>query len=312
MDDQSVTVVGSLNYDMIFTVDRLPHRGETMPTVKAAFCNGGKGANQAVQCARLGLPTRMVGAVGNDAVGEAMLASLSAEGVDVAGISRMEGHSGAAAVHVLPGGSVHATIFTGANGLVTKADIDPLDSVFAASSIVLLQLEIPVDVVEYAIIRAKAQGCKVLLNAAPAAPISRQILKQCDVLMFNEVEAAFYCGVAFSNREDSWGAVQALSAELGNTCVFTLGENGAIACAKGGEPSFCAPCRVPVAETTGAGDSFAGGFAYALAHEMDLTQALLFSTCCSGVTVQGIGGQTAMPRLEQVAALMASRSADEN
>lgn len=306
MGNNTVVVVGSLNYDMIFSVDRLPGKGETMAAREVAFCCGGKGANQAVQCARLGLKTYMAGAVGNDHMGEILLERLWAEKVDTAHVKRCPQNSGVAAVHALSDGSVHATISHGANYAVSMQDIDHLESLFAKAGIVLLQLEIPVEVAEYAIEKAKQCGCKVILNAAPAARIGRETLKRCDILMLNEVEASFYCDQPVRGSEDAREPVRNLAMELGNICVFTLGRNGAIASSAGGPPCFCPSFAVTVVETTGAGDSFAGGFAYATAQGMKLQEAMYFSTCCSGLTVQGVGAQLPMPRLPEVKQFMKS------
>lgn len=308
MKHNTAVVVGSLNYDMIFSVDRLPGKGETMAAQGVQFCCGGKGANQAVQCARLGLKTYMAGAVGNDHMGEILLDRLRAEDVDISHVQRCSQNSGMAVVHALSDGSVHATISRGANYVVSVQDIDHLEPLFREAGIVLLQLEIPVRVVEYAVEKVKRRGCKVILNAAPATRISRETLKLCDILMLNEVEAAFYCNQPVSKCEDAQEPVRTLAMELGNTCVFTLGRNGAIASSAGGPACFCPPCEVAVIETTGAGDSFAGGFAYATLQGMQLQDAMRFSTYCSGITVQGVGAQLSMPRLQDVKQLMKTSS----
>lgn len=308
MAQSAAVVVGSLNYDSIFSVNRLPAQGETMTADGVQFCCGGKGANQAAQCVRLGLPTFMVGAVGTDYMGDALLDGLAQSGVDTAHVKRLPAvTSGLASVLALPGGSVHATIVRGANWHVTNADVDAIEPLLRQAGALLLQLEIPLETVEYAARRAKECGCRVLLNAAPAVPVSRALLAMSDVLMLNEVEAAFYCGQPVSNEADARGPVTALAKELQNTCVFTLGKNGAVAADAAGNFCFCPPCRVHAVETTGAGDSFAGGFACAAIREMPLAQAMNFATCCSGITVQGYGAQAAMPHLAQVEELLCAK-----
>lgn len=300
-------VIGSLNYDTIFSLPHLPAQGETLTAQSVSFCCGGKGANQAAQCARLGLPTHMVGAVGCDYMGETLAGGLAKLHVNTARLRRLPGvTSGLASVFALPGGSVHAAIVRGANYEVTTADVDAAVPLLRQAGVLLLQLEIPTETVEYAAKKAKESGCRVLLNAAPALPVSRELLHRSDVLMLNEVEAAFYCGCAVTGPEDAKAPVLALARELQNTCVFTLGKNGAVAANAQGEFFYQPPCDVKAVETTGAGDSFAGGFAYAMQHAMPLGQAMRFATCCSGVTVQGYGAQDAMPSLSQVEELLAT------
>ena len=194
MKRSSIAVIGSLNYDFILKSARLPVKGETLVADSVSYCGGGKGANQAVQCSRLGLPTFMVGALGDDFMGDSLRAGLVSCGLDVSAVKTVAGPSGQGYVMAASDGSVMASIVRGANYAVTRDDIDRAVPLMEKSSCVVLQLEIPVDVVEYAMRKASDAGCRVVLNAAPACPVSEDSLRLCDVFVVNEVEAAFYAG----------------------------------------------------------------------------------------------------------------------
>ena len=295
-----IVVIGSLNYDIILKSQRLPELGETMPVDQASFSAGGKGANQAVQAAKLGVPTYMVGCVGNDAQGDFLLHNAEKYGVDTTFIRKVAEPSGMGVVNALEDGSVYASIVRGANYAVTQADIDAVQELMCEAAIVILQMEIPPEINEYAVAKAKACGCKVLLNAAPAVP--SQILGECDIVVVNEVEAAFYLGKEISDVEQARAGAAQLAERYRCDIILTLGKSGAVVCEKG-EISFIPSRKVDAIESTGAGDSFIGGTSYALMKGMSLTEACEFATCCSAITVCRLGAQDSMPTLEEVRSL---------
>ncbi|QQO10589.1 ribokinase [Breznakiella homolactica] len=304
MESGTVLVIGSLNYDYILRTDHLPQRGETLTALSYQTCSGGKGANQAVQCAKLGLQTFMAGAVGNDAMGDFLLENLAEYGVDTGSIKTEPVTSGFAMANAAGKGNVFATIVEGANGTVLPRDIDRLDPLFARKPLVILQLEIPAETVEYAVTRAKRCSCPVLLNTAPAAALRKETLAACDFLVMNEVEAQFYCGVSSITPENAGQHIRNISAEYGNTCVFTLGAGGAVLCSEGGEPAFFPAFETEAVETTGAGDSFIGGMAYGLLSGLSGEEMMSLASCCSGLTIRKTGGQPAMPELTDVLPLL--------
>lgn len=294
-----IVVVGSLNYDIILKCGRLPEQGETMPVTGAAFSAGGKGANQAVQAAKLGVKTYMVGCVGKDAHGKDLIASAEKYGLDTTYLKEVEEPTGLGVVNALKDGSVHASIVRGANFAITKADIDAAEEVMKEAEIVILQMEIPMEINEYAIDKAKSCGCKVLLNAAPATEISREYLKKCDILVVNEVEAAFYLGQIIDSAEKAKDGAKKLAELLDADIIITLGSAGSVV-SDGKKITFIPSKKVNAIESTGAGDSFIGAIGYALIHGMNLTQACEFATCCSAITVCRLGAQDSMPTLEEV------------
>lgn len=295
-----IVVIGSLNYDIILKSSRLPECGETMPVDNAAFSAGGKGANQAVQAAKLGVPTYMVGCVGEDAQGTYLKQTANAYGVNTSHVKTIQDvPSGMGVISALEDGSVFASIVRGANYAVTKEHIDAAESLMREAAIVILQMEIPVEINVYAIQKAKACGCKVLLNAAPAMDIPEQYLKMCDIIVVNEVEAAFYLHTDLATIEQAKAGATQLAARYGADIIVTLGKAGSVVSDQG-NLTFIPSKEVKAIETTGAGDSFIGGVGYALIQNMNLTEACKFATACSAITVCRLGAQNSMPTLEEI------------
>ncbi len=299
-----ITVVGSLNYDIVLKIPRLPECGETLPADDAAFSPGGKGANQAVQAAKLGVPVHMVGCVGTDAHGDVLLEAACKYGVDTAHVRRCGEPTGMGVINAMEDGSVFACIVRGANFAVTKEDIDRAEEILKETFLVVLQMEIPQEINGYAIKKAKECGCRVLLNAAPAEEIPLDYLQMCDIIVLNEVEAGFYLNTDVKNEEDARKGAALLAEKYGTDIIITLGKAGAVV-SEQGDITFIPANKVEAIETTGAGDSFIGGVGYALRNGQSLTDACKFAACCSAVTVCRLGAQDSMPFLEEVGKLAA-------
>lgn len=293
MIKKQITVIGSLNYDMILKVKRLPYEGETMAAEGVSMAAGGKGSNQAAQAAKLGIPTYLIGAVGNDSMGEFLIAEAKKYGIITDRIKVVEGSSGLGIVNALEDGSVHATIVRGANYQLTKEDIDKNMDLLESSGVIILQNEILPETNKYVMEIARDLDCKVILNAAPAEELDQEHLAMCDIVVVNEVEASFYCGREIKDMNSAMDAIT-ISRELGNTWVFTLGSQGSLV-ASGERCEFIPSHHVKAIETTGAGDSYIGALGYALCEGMDAFDGGRFSTCCSAITVCGIGAQQSMP-----------------
>lgn len=291
-----ITVVGSLNYDILFGVERLPKRGETLTASTMNFQGGGKGANQAMQAALLGAPVAMIGAVGDDPLGGFLRGQLDRAGVDCSLISVVEEPTGVGVVSFVSDGSVAATIGRGANYALTVEDVHRGAALFERSKVVLLQLENPIEVVAAAAERGRQTGNRVVLNAAPATDLPARLIQQVDILVVNEVEAAFYLdGVDTVGATNAANAVLKLSDRFGAEVVVTLGADGSYVTAGTGLTEFIPAQPVTAVETTGAGDSFIGAMSVALIEGKTLTQAAEYGTLAASITVQSIGAQGSMP-----------------
>lgn len=297
--NKKITVIGSLNYDVILKIPRLPFKGETLTANGAAFSAGGKGANQAVQAAKLKTPTYMVGCVGTDASADFLVNTAKEYGVNVDYIRKIPGSSGMGVINAVEDGSVYACIVRGANFEVTKEDVDNAMPILKESGVCILQNEIPVEIIAYAIDKAKEAGCIVVLNAAPAIELPEECLSKVDILVVNEVEAEFYCHEKIDSVEKAKTEIKKMAEKYNNNVIFTLGKDGAVAY-ENGTIEFIPAMKVDAIETTGAGDSYIGAVSHSIIEGKSLIEACKFATKCSAITVCRMGAQPSMPTLEDV------------
>ena len=296
----SVTVVGSLNEDVLVAVGRLPGRGETVIGRSAAVAPGGKGANQAAAAGELGPGVHMVGRVGEDPAGDRQLAALAGSRVNVSRVLRTPGvPTGTATIPVEQGtGENLIVVVPGANGELVPADAD-VESVRRAA-VLLLQLEVPMETVAAA--AAAARGT-VVLTPAPPQPLPAELLDHVDVLVPNEHELAQLAGAGPGERSPAELVDLARSVA---TCavVVTLGARGALVVPAEGEPFLQAPPPVNAVDTTGAGDCFCGALAQALAADPDLPAAVRFAVTAAALSTTGPGARGALPDAAAVEALL--------
>ena len=297
--NKKITVIGSLNYDVILKIPRLPFKGETLTANGATFSAGGKGANQAVQAAKLKTPTYMVGCVGTDASADFLVNTAKEYCVNVDYIRKVPGSSGMGVINAVEDGSVYACIVRGANFEVTKEDVDNAMHILKESGVCILQNEIPVEIIAYAIDKAKEAGCTVVLNAAPAIELPEECLSKVDILVVNEVEAEFYCHEKIDSVEKAKTEIKKMAEKYNNNIIFTLGKDGAVAY-ENGTIEFIPAMKVDAIETTGAGDSYIGAVSHSIIEGKSLIEACKFATKCSAITVCRIGAQPSMPTLEDV------------
>lgn len=297
--NKKITVIGSLNYDVILKIPRSPFKGETLTANGATFSAGGKGANQAVQAAKLKTPTYMVGCVGTDASADFLVNTAKEYGVNVDYIRKVPGSSGMGVINAVEDGSVYACIVRGANFEVTKEDVDNAMPILKESGVCILQNEIPVEIIAYAIDKAKEAGCTVVLNAAPAIELPEGCLSKVDILVVNEVEAEFYCHEKIDSVEKAKTEIKKMAEKYNNNVIFTLGKDGAVAY-ENGTIEFIPAMKVDAIETTGAGDSYIGAVSHSIIEGKSLIEACKFATKCSAITVCRMGAQPSMPTLEDV------------
>ncbi len=301
----SVLVLGSINMDLVAVAPRFPRPGETLRGQRFFTAPGGKGANQAVAAARLGVPTRMIGRVGNDVFGPALRQALKEAGVEVSGVEvDPETSSGTALIVIEESGQNAIVVIPGANGRVGAAELARLERWLPEARVLLLQLEIPLEVVVQAAKRAARAGVQVILNPAPAMELPEEIYRWCAWLTPNEVEAESLVG--FPLQEDQ-AIEEAIRVLVGKGCphvVITLGERGCVYADRNGVrwvPTY----RVPVVDTVAAGDAFNGALAAALWEGRSVEEALRWANAAGALSVTRYGAQPSMPHREELLAFLA-------
>jgi ribokinase len=291
-----IVVVGSINQDLVVRVPRLPAPGETISGSGHFSAPGGKGANQAVAAARLGGDVVMVGRVGADDAGRRLVAGLEADGVDTRYVEVDPATpTGLALITVDAAGENTIALDPGANRAMTADDVDRAAAQIRTAAVVLLQMEIPVEVVAHAALMAAGT---VVLNPAPATPVPEDVLARVDVLVPNAGELALLAGGA--EPSDPAGAA-GLAVGLGaRAVVVTLGPEGAVVVGDG-DPLHVAAPRVDAVDTTAAGDAFCGALAVELAAGRSLDDAVRVAVAAGAVAVTAPGAQPSLPTREQVA-----------
>jgi ribokinase len=294
-----ITVIGSLNMDMVIESPVLPKKGETIIGNGFATIPGGKGANQAVAASRLGGEVSMLGCVGQDSFGDILITNLKTNGVDVQGINSINGISTGVAVIVIHEGDNSIIVDGGANLRLSPEMINGYEEVIKSSCMVVLQMEIPMDTVKRVIDIAKTYNTKVLLNSAPAAALDSDDLKKVDILTLNETECEIITGIPINSIDDANNAAVYLFQKGVNQVVITLGEKGVVY-NSGSEPIHKAVPKVKVLDTTAAGDSFTGALAVSLVKGEDIHSAIDFACKVAAITVTRKGAQTSLPYLNEI------------
>lgn len=288
-----LTVIGSISTDFVVETDRRPLMGETVEGKAFSTSFGGKGANQAVAAARLGAETIMLGAVGRDAFGDELLANLKKNRVSVNNVERVTQSSGSAFITLVDGDN--SIIYVpGANGVYSAELLEQVfekESIFQQTDLVLVQNETPVETVEYVIKRCSELNIPLLLNPAPARELKRSLIEKVAFLTPNETE----CDVLFPGEKH-----ENLLVRYPNKLIITLGSKGA-AFHDGEQIQVIPSLSVEkVVDTTGAGDTFNGAFAFAYASGLNIADSVKFGNLAAGLSIQKAGAQTGAPTLEQM------------
>ena len=295
-------MVGSANTDMVISAEHFPQPGETMMGHSFMTNHGGKGANQVVAAARLEGDTAFIGKVGDDQFGHSTIEMMKQEGIDVTGLTvTSEQPSGVALITTVASGENSIIIDSGANGVLSPADIQAAEGLFENAGIVLLQLETPVDTVTEAAALGKKHGAYVVLNPAPAPkePLPEALLKNVDLLIPNETEAGYISGVNISGDEDIPAAMTEIQKLGVKDVIITVGSRGV--CARiDGEVVNVPAFKVKAVDTTAAGDTFCGALCVALANGKPLVEAIRFGCKASSISVTRRGAQMSMPRLSEI------------
>jgi len=294
-----ITVIGSLNMDLVITTPKVPVMGETVLGSGFLTVPGGKGANQAVAAAKLGGNVTMIGCVGNDTFGEVLLNNLRQNSVDTSHMRILDGVRTGIAMIVVNEGNNFIIVDPGANYQLTPQMIDSVEDLIKESCIMVVQLEIPLDTVERVIDIAKRNDVKVLLNPAPAIKLEDSLLTKVDILTPNETECEIITDIPIKSVGDAKNAVAYLMNKGVENVIVTMGGNGVVY-NSGKEIIHKAVPNVKVVDTTAAGDSFSGALAVALSQGKSIDEAVDFGNIVGTLTVMKKGAQTSLPTIEDV------------
>lgn len=288
-----IFVAGSLNMDLVISAPRMPEQGMTLTGGGFMTNAGGKGGNQAAACAKLGGEAYMVGCVGN-AFGEELLSALRASGADTRFVDRAEDVSSGVAVIVVIDGDNRIILDRGANARVSRETVDRALSFAARGDFLVVQLEIGMETVEYALRKGKEKGMVTLLNPAPAAVLPEGMLAYCDYFIPNQTEAQFYTGIYPEERESLLACAGALREKGVENVIVTLGARGS---AYIGKEGFFTVEAFPAeaVDTTAAGDTFVGALTVRLAEGAGVKEAMTFASKASSITVTRRGAQQSIP-----------------
>jgi len=294
-----IVVLGSLNMDLVLRVPHAPAAGETLLGHSIANIPGGKGANQAVSCAREGGQVHMIGCVGHDAHGQALRESLERDGIDTAALRTVDAEpTGTALILVEDSGQNRIVTIPGANARV-EIDEAALRRQLQGAAFFVTQFETPMEQVARAISVAHEAGCKVLLNPSPVQAIAEPLWPRIDTLVVNEIEAQTLCGQSADSPQEAASAGKALRAKGIARVVVTLGARGAVAIDADGARHHPAP-KVQAVDTTAAGDTFLGALAVALGEGQSFDEAIRLGIRAAALCIQQPGAQPSIPQREAV------------
>lgn len=297
-----IYVLGSINMDMVAVAPYMPQSGETLTANKYYSNAGGKGANQAVAIAKLGGNVKMIGKVGTDTYGKYMKDNLASYGVDVTNVSVSEGNSGIAMIIVVDGDN-RIIIDAGANGKVTNADVDEGLKNAKSGDILVMQLEIPLDVVVYASKIAKNKGMTVILNPAPAVPLPAELMQNVDIITPNETETQILTGISVDSEVELALAVKHFYQRGIKNVIITLGSRGSMV-SYGNNIDIIESRKVKVIDTTSAGDTYVGAITVKLDSGADIVSACRFASVASSITVTREGASKSIPSMSEVEKVM--------
>ena len=294
---ENIIVLGSINMDLVTVVDRKPLDGETIMGRDFFTSHGGKGANQGVSIGKLGGKVKFLGKVGNDAFGIEILENMKNKGLDIKNVEKVHGSTGLATIILDRSGENSIIVVSGANGKVDKEYIEKNKDSFIEGSILLSQLEIPYDTVQYAFELAKERGTKTILNPAPATDNIDELLKISDIVICNETEFDLIIGEKTENPQEIIDKSSKMLDRGVKELVVTLGSKGVIYINRNEVRRYNA-YKVTAIDTTAAGDSFIGAFVTFLHEGID--KAIDMGMRAGAIAVTRFGAQKSLANLEEV------------
>jgi ribokinase len=288
---QRIAVVGSANVDMTTFTNQFPRPGETIFAQKFDLGFGGKGANQAVAARLCGADVFMVARVGSDLFGPATIENFKTQGIDATHVKQVEGlSSGVAPIFVEPNGQNRILVVKGANDALKPADVDAAAETLKSADCIVLQFEIPLETVYYAVAFARKHGIRCIVNPAPAQPVDMHALKDLDYFVPNESEAEAITGSPVKNIDDAKKCATKFLESGVRRVIITLGANGSLLASRDGH-AHVAPFQVKSVDSTGAGDAFIGSFAVFLAEGVPEQEAVRRANLYAGLSTTGVGTQ---------------------
>jgi ribokinase len=302
-----IVVVGSINLDLVCAGKRIPAPGETLKGDKFQTFHGGKGANQAVAVARLGYPVNMIGKVGDDEFGVRLRRGLGDADVGIRGVSVAKGvSSGVALITVDATGQNSITVVPGANNRLLPRDVEKCLPRIRAAGMILTQLEIPMETVDYLCAIARRFDIPVMLDPAPARPIPRKVLRNVTCLTPNETEICALCGLSPGDltRANVASVAELLLSGGPSSVIVKMGKHGAWIAGIEGFRRMIPAFKVRAIDSTAAGDAFNAGLAVGLVRGMSLEQAARFGAAVGAVSTTRAGAQTSMPSDREVSRLL--------
>jgi len=304
-----VVVIGSANIDLVTYTDQFPRPGETIFGQKFSLGFGGKGANQAVAARLCGGTVAMVARVGDDLFGPATIGNFRSQGIDTTRVTVTPGvSSGVAPIFVEPSGQNRIWVVKGANDRLLPADVDAAADVLRGADFLVMQLEIPVETVYYALRFARQAGVRTILNPAPGQALDLAQIAAADYVIPNETEAEALTGIAVKTIEDARAAAQKLIEGGVRRAIVTLGANGALLAGQSGM-QIVPPFPVNAVDTTGAGDAFIGSLAVFLAEGHEESAAIARANLYAALSTTSPGTMKSFVRRERFEREWASRGA---
>lgn len=308
----TICVFGSLNMDLVLQTYRLPLPGETVEGRNFVMAPGGKGANQAVAIGRLNQPVEMIGMVGEDDHGKALLEHLRAQGIGLEGVATdPTTHSGIALIAASDSGDNQIVLAPGANGNLAKPDLERLKPLLAGADLLLMQMEVPTSVVLEAARMAKAADVRVILDPAPApAMLPDELYELVDVLTPNHTEAERLAGFGIDTPMDAMRAATLLQRFGASHVVVTLGAQGAFYATA--DTTIHIPIfTVPVVDSIAAGDAFNGAMAVALTEGCSYYEAMIWGSAAGALTVSRRGAQSSLPSRDELDEFLSTHVAED-
>ncbi len=292
---QRIIVLGSSNTDFVIKADHLPRKGETIIGGNFFMNPGGKGANQAVAASRLGGRVTLISKIGTDLFGKALLKVFEEEGINTAFVFTDTEHAtGIALITVDKNGDNCIVVSSGANAILLPEDLQDAAEAINEYSLVLMQLETPLETVEYVAAAAYKKGARIILNPAPSKPLTNSLLSTIFILTPNRKEAEYLSGIAITSIDSAAAAARKLASRGAQTVMITLGADGVLVLFEN-EIVHIPAIKVAAVDTTAAGDVFNGALAVCLSEGKNVLEAARFACKAAAISVTRMGAQSSAP-----------------